>query len=376
MADIAYLAFQKSGSEAVGAKWNNIINDTVLRNLHDDTATSLGWTGQYLATPAGALDGNTDNAAGSGDAAWADEAIVVYSGHYQGSSAWVTYRVDVGTGNIGEDFNVVILPSHPAIRSLDMRVNGSAVQTHTGVVNNTTDVYTFAVQPDASGYIDIEFKASDGSSSAYWRAAYVEKVAPASDTTPPTISSASVPTAGDTIAVQMSEAVQVGAGGSGGWTISLGDATISSAAVDGTDNTIINLTPSRTLLTGESFTIGYTQPGDGFQDQAATPNDLATLSGASVTNNSSQVAQVPGISAITVQKDGVAVQATDWEINIALNSDDSEVYSGTSIASNASGAISAINTTGGSVGDAVTVEGFSASNNYGFKYVQNLEDNA
>ena len=108
------------------------------------------------------------------------------------------------------------------------------------------------------------------------------------DETAPTISSASVPTAGNNIAVQMSESMQVGAGGSGGWTISLGGATITSAAVDGSDDTIINLTPSRTLTDEDTFTIGYTQPGNGFQDQADTPNDLATLSGRAVTNNSTQ----------------------------------------------------------------------------------------
>jgi len=198
----------------------------------------------------------------------------------------------------------------------------------------------------------------------------------AADTTAPTITSGSVPTAGDKIAVQMSEAMQVGAGGSDGWTISLGDATISSAAVDGTDNTIINLTPSRTLLSADSFTIGYTQPGDGFQDQASTPNDLATLTGQAVANNSTQVTTVPGISAITVQKDGTAVQASDWAINIALVSDGTEVYSGSTISSDASGVISAINTTGGSVGDSVRVEGYSSANNYGFVFTQNLEDNA
>ena len=103
---------------------------------------------------------------------------------------------------------------------------------------------------------------------------------------------------------------------------------------------------------------------------------MATLTGQAVANNSTQVTTVPGISAITVQKDGTAVQASDWAINIALVSDGTEVYSGSTISSDASGVISAINTTGGSVGDSVRVEGYSSANNYGFVFTQNLEDNA
>ncbi|ATN93352.1 hypothetical protein [Marinobacter phage PS3] len=112
--------------------------------------------------------------------------------------------------------------------------------------------------------------------------------ASATDETAPTISSASVPTAGNNIAVQMDESMQVGAGGTGGWTISLAGVSVSSASVDGSDDTVVNLTPSRTLTDEDTLAIGYTQPGDGFQDQADTPNDLATLSGQAVTNNSAQ----------------------------------------------------------------------------------------
>lgn len=306
----------------------------------------------------------------SGDAVWVNQANVRTSGHRPPSGG----SQILISGDPGASITVDIYSNGFSGRIVEWNLNGGAFVAQE--TDTLTETITLTGTLDGSGEAVLTFREASGSSGGPYSNALRITTAAAADTTPPTISSASVPTAGDTIAVQMSEAVQVGAGGPGGWTISLGDATISSAALDGTDNTIINLTPSRTLLSGESFTIGYTQPGDGFQDQAATPNDLATLSGAAVTNNSSQVAQVPGISAITVQKDGVAVQATDWEINIALNSDDSEVYSGTSIASNASGAISAINTTGGSVGDAVTVEGFSASNNYGFKFTQNLEDNA
>lgn len=150
------------------------------------------------------------------------------------------------------------------------------------------------------------------------------------DETAPTISSASVPTAGNNIAVQMSESMQVGAGGSGGWTISLAGVSVSSASVDGSDDTIINLTPSRTLTDEDTLAIGYTQPGDGFQDQAATPNDLATLSGQAVTNNSTQ--QPPDVTGPVTQSVGVPTAGTyaiGDDLSFTVNWDEAVTVTGT-----------------------------------------------
>lgn len=154
--------------------------------------------------------------------------------------------------------------------------------------------------------------------------------ASATDETAPTISSAAVPTAGNNIAVQMDESMQVGAGGSGGWTISLAGVSVSSAAVDGTDDTIVNLTPSRTLTDEDTLTIGYTQPGNGFQDQAATPNDLATLSGQAVTNNSTQ--QPPDVTGPVTQSVGVPTAGTyaiGDELSFTVNWDEAVTVTGT-----------------------------------------------
>lgn len=149
------------------------------------------------------------------------------------------------------------------------------------------------------------------------------------DETAPTISSAAVPSAGDNIAVQMDESMQVGAGGSGGWTISLAGVSVSAAAVDGTDDNIVNLTPSRTITDEDTFTIGYTQPGNGFQDQADTPNDLATLSGQAVTNNSTQ--QPPDVTGPVTQSVGVptaGTYATGDDLSFTVNWDEAVTVTG------------------------------------------------
>ncbi|ARM83981.1 hypothetical protein [Marinobacter salarius] len=184
----------------------------------------------------------------------------------------------------------------------------------------------FVTNVDAPGIFRGRFRdASDGT----WGSVNTF-TASATDETAPTISSASVPTAGNNIAVQMDESMQVGAGGSGGWTISLGDATVTSAAVDGSDDTIVNLTPSRTLTDEDTLTIGYTQPGDGFQDQADTPNDLATLSGQAVTNNSTQ--QPPDVTGPVTQSVGVptaGTYATGDDLSFTVNWDEAVTVTGT-----------------------------------------------
>ena len=108
------------------------------------------------------------------------------------------------------------------------------------------------------------------------------------DTTPPTLSSATIPSAGTSISLAFNEAVSVGAGGNGGWTItpSGGAATMSYASGSGSSTLVYNL--NRTVNSGETGTVAYTQPGNGIEDAAG--NDLATIPSASVTNNSTQSA--------------------------------------------------------------------------------------
>lgn len=116
----------------------------------------------------------------------------------------------------------------------------------------------------------------------------------APDTTAPTLSSATLAANGTSLTLGFNESVSVGAGGNGGFAItpSGGSATVSYASGSGT--TALVYTVSRALSSTETATIAYVQPGNGIEDAAG--NDLASLSGYAVTNNSTQNAAPTDIS--------------------------------------------------------------------------------
>lgn len=110
--------------------------------------------------------------------------------------------------------------------------------------------------------------------------------ATAADTTAPSLSSATIPSAGTSITLSFGEAVSVGAGGNAGWTISPsgGAATLTYSSGAGTAALVYGL--NRTINSGETATVAYTQPGNGLEDGAG--NDLGTIATAACTNNSTQ----------------------------------------------------------------------------------------
>lgn len=178
---------------------------------------------------------------------------------------------------------------------------------------------TVVVYPDGRWQITGGSAQSDEFDARYWLADagwspwITVTAADAADAAAPTISSVTVPEDGSEIVVQMDEEVVAGADGAGGWTASLGDLSISSAAIDGVDATIVRLTPSRTIVQGENFTIGYTQPGDGLQDAAG--NLVQTLSGQVVGNDSTVYVDetIPEVSSVAVPAAGdeIVVQMSE-----------------------------------------------------------------
>jgi hypothetical protein len=130
------------------------------------------------------------------------------------------------------------------------------------------------------------------------------KAAAAADVTAPALVSAQIPAAGTTLEITFTEAVSIGAGGNGGFTIALsgGAATLTYASGGGTGTLVYTI--NRTVAAGETCSdFDYTQPGNGVEDAAG--NDLATFSNqqALVTNNSADVT-APTLSSASIPTTG------------------------------------------------------------------------
>jgi hypothetical protein len=197
--------------------------------------------------------------------------------------------------------------------------------------------------------------------------------AAASDTTPPTVSTRIIPSAGTTLVIGFSEAVTfVGAvptltGCSGGAT------TLTYAS--GSGGTSLTFNVSRTVLGAETGCVNsYTQPGNGIEDLAG--NDLVSFSNQAVTNNSTQVppdTTPPSviiattdptrihISSLTVtgtSSDAVGVSGCKWRRTLAPDASNGTLCTGTTSFSCA--------TSGYSQGaNTLYVGCFDAAGNYG-----------
>lgn len=92
--------------------------------------------------------------------------------------------------------------------------------------------------------------------------------------------SVNVPASGTTIRIGFSTAATIGAGGNGGFAVTLsgGACTLTYASGSGTPTLVY--TTSRTVAPGETGTLAYTQPTNGVEDSQG--NDLASFSGVSI----------------------------------------------------------------------------------------------
>lgn len=104
----------------------------------------------------------------------------------------------------------------------------------------------------------------------------------------PTLSSATIPTAGNSVTLAFSEAVDIGTGGSAGWDMDCSaagsDIAMTYSSGDGTASYVYTL--GTTVNTGDSCDVDYTQPGDGLEDSGG--DDLQSITSAVVMNDSTQ----------------------------------------------------------------------------------------
>lgn len=128
------------------------------------------------------------------------------------------------------------------------------------------------------------------------------------DTVAPTVTSRTINSAGTQLSIGVSEAVTFGAGGNGGFAVTLsgGAATLSYVSGDETSTLVYAL--SRVVAPGETGTLAYTQPGNGVEDLAG--NDLATFSGQTITNNSSADVIAPLLLSVELEDDGETLMLT------------------------------------------------------------------
>jgi len=109
------------------------------------------------------------------------------------------------------------------------------------------------------------------------------------DTTPPTITGASLGANGVTLTITTSETTT----GSAGFTVTVGGVTRSHTPSRTNSNTV-TLTLSSAAYAGQLVTLAYAQAAGDILDTATTPNEIAAITSQAVTNNSTQTAPVTG----------------------------------------------------------------------------------
>jgi hypothetical protein len=136
------------------------------------------------------------------------------------------------------------------------------------------------------------------------------------DTTPPVIVLAEILAGGNVLRLHINENCTIGAGGSGGVTLSFTGGAVTPTYGSGAGSTALDFPLSRIIpASAGNGTGGYTQPGAGFQDTAG--NDLATIASFVVVNNSTQTDPVPAPTGLGATDFGCRKIALAWTDNSA-----------------------------------------------------------
>jgi len=181
-------------------------------------------------------------------------------------------RVEIGNANTWAAC------THKEIQIPKTWTSGTGVVTvsfNAGSFANGTTVYAYVV--DSAGGVS---PASDG----------FQIAGSGSDTTPPTVTSATINTAGTTLTLAMSESV------TNNYTTTVPTLSMNGGAVTATCNscssgTSLTYTLSRTIQQSETGTYSWNVATNGVEDAAG--NDLVDISGAAVTNSSTVVPTAP-----------------------------------------------------------------------------------
>ncbi len=118
-----------------------------------------------------------------------------------------------------------------------------------------------------------------------------------------TLSQATINTAGTQVSLLFTEAVTFGAGGNGGLSLSLTRGVDIDAYVSGDGTSTLIYSLDGTVLSDETGTIAYVQPGDGIEANVGN-EDVASFSDVAILNDSTQT---PAPPVVTVQPEDQSV---------------------------------------------------------------------
>ncbi|BBO80159.1 hypothetical protein DSCO28_07250 [Desulfosarcina ovata subsp. sediminis] len=228
-----------------------------IANLETD-----GWTCTYNEPAAPLLSSAT---IGSDGDTWTfvfTEAIEIGTG---GSGGFAVTMTDAGaitlTYSSGDGTNTLVYSGSTTVESDDTVSDGLDYTQPGDGLENTSGV-------DLASFTD-------------------ESVTNNSSIGPPTLSSATIGSDGDTWTLVFNKSVSIGTGGSGGFVATMTTAgTVNLTYSSGDESDTLVFTGDTTVNASDTGTLAYTQPGDGIED--GDGYDLATFSGTSVTNNSTE----------------------------------------------------------------------------------------
>ena len=119
----------------------------------------------------------------------------------------------------------------------------------------------------------------------------------------PTLVSAVIQANGTDIVLEFDAIVAFGSGGNGGYTPNLNGGAATMTYSSGSGTTSLTYTLSRAIDSTEIGSLAYVQPGDG-TEHANDLDDVASFSGFSIQNNSTQVTLAPTLQSASIDETG------------------------------------------------------------------------
>lgn len=165
---------------------------------------------------------------------------------------------------------------------------GASTMTYSSGSGSTTLVYTLSRTVNSGETGDLDYTQPGNGVEATSGGGDVVTFADASVSNsstagPPTLSSATIQSSGDTINLVFSKSVTVGAGGNGGFVATMSGGAVTMTYSSGSGSTTLVYSLSRTIGEAETGTLAYTQPGDGIEATTGG-DDLASFSGTTILN--------------------------------------------------------------------------------------------